>query len=267
MSSAHPSRPVALITGASVGIGYELAKEFAKGGYDLILVARTEEKLRQVADEMKPLGATSDVIVADLARPDAARELFEKVSALGRPVDALVNNAGFGAIGRFHEIDLPRQLEMVQVNVTALVDLTGRFLPGMVARGTGGVLNVASTAGFQPGPWMAIYYASKAFVLSFTEAIAEELAGTGVRATALCPGPTHSEFRRRAKLEERQGVFKNSLIPVMTADAVARAGFAGFEKGKRLVIPGLVNRLAVQSLRIGPRRAVARVAGKINRSK
>ena len=190
----------ALITGASVGIGYELAKQFARGGYDLILAARNEEKLAAVSQEVRGLGVRADYFVSDLAGREAPLALFARVKDRGVPVDVLVNNAGFGALGAFHEIDLRRHLDMIQVNVAALVELTHRFLPDMIARKTGGVLNVASTAGFQPGPHMAIYYATKAFVLSFTEAIGEELAGSGVNVTALCPGPTESEFRSRAKV-------------------------------------------------------------------
>ena len=254
-----------LITGASVGIGYELAKQFAGAKDDLILVARNEEKLRAVADEMKSaFGVGAEVISADLADPAAPRQLVERLG--GRAVDVLVNNAGFGALGRFHEVELARQLEMIQVNVSALVHLTHLMLPGMIARGSGGVLNVASTASFQPGPWMAIYYATKAFVLSFSEALAVELAEAGVKVTALCPGPTHSEFRRRAKMEDSP-VFKSSMIPVMTADKVAEAGYRGFVRGKRVVVPGVVNRLGIIGAKWAPRGAVARMAGRINRKK
>lgn len=256
----------ALITGASVGIGYELAKQFARGGYDLLLVARNEEKLAAVSREVRGLGAAADYVVADLSRHDAPLALYAQVTNRGVPIDVLVNNAGFGALGPFHEIDLRRQLDMIQVNVAALVELTHRFLPEMIARKAGGVLNVASTAGFQPGPHMAIYYATKAFVLSFSEAIGEELAGSGVKVTALCPGPTESEFRSRAKVE-KSPVSRSKVIPTATAESVARAGYEGFLRGKRIVVPGLVNKLAVQSNRIGPRRLVARVAGKINKAK
>jgi hypothetical protein len=155
---------------------------------------------------------------------------------------------------------------MIQVNVTAVVELTHLFLQGMIARNAGGILSVASTAAFQPGPHMAIYYASKAFVLSFSEAIAEELKRTNITVTALCPGPTESEFRTRAKMDDSP-VFRSKFIPTMTAADVAGAGYQAFKKGKRIVIPGLVNKLAVQSNRIAPRRAVTKVAGKINRSK
>jgi len=257
--------PTALISGASVGIGYELAKQFARAGHDLILVARNEPKLQEVAGEMKTLGAPSaDVLVADLSQGNAGADLVLRLG--NRQVDELINNAGFGAVGSFTEIDLARQLEMIQVNITALVDLTHRLLPPMIARGRGGILNVASTAAFQPGPFMAIYYATKAFVLSFSEAIGEEVKSTGVRVSALCPGPTHSEFRQRAKMEQ-SGVFKTSYIPVASAEDVAIAGFKGFRRGKRVIVPGLVNKLGVATIRVTPRKLAAKITAKINRNK
>jgi short-subunit dehydrogenase len=262
-----PAMPkTALITGASVGIGYELAKCFAAGGYDLLLAARSADKLAAVADEMRKLGVRAEPIVCDLADPAGPRALFADVTNRGVAVDALVNNAGFGALGRFHELDLRRQLDMVQVNVTALVELTHLFLPGMIARGHGGVMNLASTAAYLAGPHMAVYYATKAFVLSFSEAIADELAATGVTVTAVCPGPTESEFRARAKLEDSPA-FRSKVIPTMSARRVARIGFRAFERGKRVVVPGVVNKLAVQSTRVGSRKLMTRIAGKVNRAK
>jgi short-subunit dehydrogenase len=256
----------ALITGASVGIGYELAKQFARGGHDVILVARNLDKLNEVAGEIRKLNVKAEVITSDLAQSSAPRELFEEVGRRGITVDYLVNNAGFGALGKFDELDLQRQLDMIQVNVTALTELTHRFLQPMIGRKSGGILNVASTASFQPGPLMAIYYATKAYVLSFTEAIAEELKSTGIRVTALCPGPTYSEFRSRAKMES-SNVFRSKTIPVMTAVDVARAGYEGLMRGKRIVIPGWMNKLGVFSTRLGPRSVVTRMAGKINKAK
>jgi uncharacterized protein len=264
---AQPQKKTALITGASVGIGYELAKQFARGGYDLLLAARNEEKLATVAEELRGLGVQADYLVTDLARPGGPLALYAQAVNRGVPVDVLVNNAGFGAIGPFHQLDLPRQLEVIQVNVAALVDLTHRFLPEMIARRTGGVLNVASTAAFQPGPYMAIYYATKAFVLSFSEAIAEELQGTGVTVTALCPGPTESEFRTRSKNDPTAPIRRSKFIPTATAQSVARAGYQAFVCGKRIVVPGLVNKLAIQSNRLAPRRAITKLAAKINKAK
>jgi short-subunit dehydrogenase len=257
----------ALITGASVGIGYELAKQFARGGYDLILVARNLDKLNVVAEEMRSIGVDADVIVSDLAQPAAPRALFSNIQNLGLTVDVLVNNAGFGAVGDFLKIDAPRQLEMIQVNITALVELTHLFLPAMIARRSGALLNVASTAAFQAGPHMAIYYATKAFVLSFTEAIGDELKSAGVTVTALCPGPTESEFRARAKPADAPLSSGTGMIPKMTAADVASAGFHAVQRGKRIAIPGLVNKLGVLSLRLGPRSLATRIAGKINRTK
>jgi short-subunit dehydrogenase len=215
---------------------------------------------------MRTLGVQADYILSDLAQPTAPLALFADLKNRGQTIDVLVNNAGFGALGDFHQLDPQRQLDMIQVNVTAVVELTHLFLQAMVARNAGGILNVASTAAFQSGPHMAIYYASKAFVLSFSEAIAEELRGTKITVTALCPGPTESEFRTRAKMDDSP-VFRSKLIPTMSAEAVAKAGYQGFKRGKRIVIPGLVNKLAIQSNRIAPRKLVAKVAGKINRSK
>lgn len=257
-------RQTALITGASVGIGYELARQFARGGYDLILVARNVQKLNEAAAEMRTLGGAADVIECDLSRPDAPPRLFKQLA--GRQIDVLVNNAGFGALGRFAELDLQRQLDMIQVNVTSLVHLTHLFLPAMIRRGAGGVLNVASTAAYQSGPHMAIYYATKAFVLSFSEAIAEELRKTGVKVTALCPGPTRSEFRARAKLE-KSSVFNSKLIPVMSAEEVAKAGYKAFRRGRRVIITGWSNKLSVRATRFFPRKWVTKVAGKINKAK
>src|SRR6266403_224316 len=189
----------ALVTGASSGIGRELAKCFAADGCRLILVARKRNALNSLADELRKLHQTqSEVFTADLARPDAASRIFQHTEANGTKIDVLVNNAGFGAQGRFAELPVERQLEMLQVNITALTQLTRLFLPGMIARRRGGVLNVASTASFQPGPGMAVYYATKAYVLSFSEAVAEELRHSGVTVTALCPGPTRTDFAATA---------------------------------------------------------------------
>src|SRR5205823_10766678 len=191
---------------------------------DVILVARDRERLTAVAEEMKKLGVGADVITSDLASDAAPAALFAEVNQRGRQVEVLVNNAGFGAIGPFQQVERQRQLGMIQVNVTAVVELTHLFLPAMVGRKSGGVLNVASTAAFQPGPYMAIYYATKAFVLSFTEAIAEELAGRGVKISCLCPGPTHSEFAARADMQGTP-LFKGQ---VMTSEDVAARGYQGW---------------------------------------
>jgi len=254
------ARQTALVTGASGGIGWELARAFAAGGYDLVLVARSAGKLEQLAGELRDRhGVAVRVLAKDLAGPGAPDEIFQELEGAGVAVDALVNNAGFATFGPFAETDLASELEEIQLNVVTLTHLTKRFLPGMLARRRGGVLNVASTAAFQPGPQMAVYYATKAYVLSFSEALAEELRGSGVTVTALCPGPTATGFQARAEMQD-SGLFTGPL-KVMDAAGVARAGYEGFRKGNRIVIPGLINKLGVQSVRVSPRALVTRLVG------
>lgn len=250
----------ALITGASAGIGYALSRCFAADHHDLILVARQQHKLAQAAEELgREFHVATTVIAADLAQPDAPRKIFDAVQAEALSVDFLVNNAGFGLGGAFAETQLVTELEMVQVNIASLVYLTKLFLPELLARKSGRIMNVASTAAFQPGPLMAVYYASKAFVLSFSEAIANELSGTGVTVTALCPGPTASEFQVRANIQETR-LIKSKLLGFMNAEEVARIGYQGLMRGKRLVIPGLMNKLGVQGTRMSPRRVSTQIA-------
>jgi short-subunit dehydrogenase len=254
-------RQTALVTGASGGIGLELARLFAAGGYDLVLVARSAGRLEELAGELRTHGGAVRVLVKDLARPDSPEEVFRELETAGVGVDVLVNNAGFATFGPFAETDLGKELEELQLNVVTLTHLTKRFLPGMLARRRGGVLNVASTAGFQPGPLMAVYYASKAYVLSFSEALAEEVAGTGLAVTALCPGPTETGFQSRAGLEGSK--LFSGLLQVADAPSVARAGYEGFRAGKRIVTPGLLNKVVVQSLRISPRFLITKAAKKM----
>ncbi len=250
-----------LVTGASSGIGWELAKCFAADGCRMILLARKRQALEALAEELHRAHKThAEVLPADLSEPAAPARIFGHLEAHGVRVDVLVNNAGFGARGGFAQLPLDRQLEMVQVNVTALTHLTGLFLPGMIARRRGGVLNVASTASFQPGPGMAIYYATKAYVLSFSEAVAEELAGTGVTVSALCPGPTATNFT--AVAGERASDF--FLRAAMPAEAVARAGHDGFRQGRFVVMPGFRNRLLALGTRLGPRSLVRKIAKRFN---
>jgi len=251
----------ALITGASYGIGYELARIFARQKYDLILTARSRGRLEEVAVECRVSGGKVEVIEKDMSLATAPGELFDEVSRLHRPVDVLVNNAGFGSLGRFVDSDLPTQLGMLQVNIVALTNLTRLFLPQMVLRKAGKILNVASMAAYQPGPLMAVYFASKAYVLSFSEALDSELAGSGVRVTALCPGPTATEFQKRARAEGAR-LFKDNVS--MSAIAVAEAGFAGLIKGRRVVIPGVRNRLLGIAARYAPRRLATAVAKRLN---
>jgi len=242
--------PSALITGASSGIGLELARVFAREGYRLVLVARNQKRLEEIVQELRPTEA--QVIAVDLSLPDAPAAILGKVPK----VDVLVNNAGFGAFGKFAEKTLAEELNMMQLNMTALVSLTRLYLPGMISAGNGKIMNVASTAAFQPGPLMAIYFATKAFVLSFSEAIANELEGTGVTVTALCPGPTASDFQERAKMQN-SGLVKGRKM--MDARTVAEIGYRGLVAGKTIVIPGLGNKLMTQSLRLSPRKIVTKM--------
>ena len=245
-----------LITGASSGIGLELAKCFAADGARLVLVARNTAALEALAAELRGKHRIEvRVLAADLAQPETTERIFAELKAGGVTVDVLVNNAGFGTHGEFVETPLERQLEMVQVNITTLIQLTGLFLPGMIERRRGGVLNVASTAAFQPGPRMAVYYATKAFVLSFSEAIAEEVAGLGVTVTALCPGPTKTNFGRVANFRGSDSV----LRAAMTAEAVARHGHKAFRRGRFVVISGLQNLLPTLLVRLLPRIVIRKI--------
>jgi uncharacterized protein len=251
-----------LITGASSGIGLELARCFAAEGARLVLTARNTAALESLAAELRrDHQVEAIVLTADLARPETPGQIFSELQGRGMLVDVLVNNAGFGAHGRFAELPLARLLEMIQVNVTALTELTGLFLPGMVARRRGGVLNVASVAGFVPGPGMANYFATKAFVLSLTEALAAELAGTGLTVSALCPGPTATNFSRVARFEMNRQTVR---VPGMTAKAVAVQGHRAYRKGQVVAVTGIQNQLAVLLARLAPRALVRRVTRKFN---
>ncbi len=245
----------ALVTGASSGIGCELAKLFAADGHDLVLTARRESRLQQLAAELSDAHRVEvAVIAADLAAAGAARALHESVQQRGLQIDAVVNNAGFGCSGSFADTDLDRQLEMIQVNISSLVELTGLFLPAMRQRGRGWIMNVASTAAFQPGLLMSVYFATKAFVLHFSEAIAEEVGDAGIVVSAFCPGPTLSEFR--AVLHGRDDLPVPAGVP--DAATVAAAGYAALWRGRRVFIPGLKNRLMALSVRCAPRALVVR---------
>lgn len=246
----------ALITGASAGIGAELAKIFGEHKHDVILVARRQDALEALAGQIEGRsGVRVSVFPADLAEPGAPAELFEAIRGAELDVDILVNNAGFGLGGEFTETDLDTELRMIQVNITALTYLTKLFLPAMVQRRSGGILNVASTAAFQPGPLMSVYYATKAYVLSFTEAIAEELRDSGVTVTALCPGPTATEFAEIAH------VAQSRLFALAVGDArsVAKVGYNSLQRGVRVAIPGAQNKLMAQARRFAPRGVVTRV--------
>jgi hypothetical protein len=250
-----------LITGASSGIGKELARLFAADGSRLVLVARTGGALESLADALREAHKVdARVFVLDLARPESPTQLLTQLQNHGLKVDVLVNNAGFGAQGRFAELPLERQLEMVQVNITALTHLTRLLLPDMIKRRRGGVLNLASTAAFQPGPLMAVYYATKAYVLSFSEALAEEAAGTGVTITALCPGPTETGFGETAQMKTS----RLSRLPKMSAQKVAEIGHQAFRRGRVVAVTGTRNRLLAFSVRLAPRAVARKIAGAIN---
>lgn len=255
-------RPLALVTGASAGIGLELCRLLAADGHDLVLVARRRERLEELAAALADAhGATAHVVPADLADPSAPQSVAGALRSKGLEVDLLVNNAGFGSNGPFHELPLERELAMIQVNVTALVALTGLLLPGMVARGRGRVLNIASTAAFQAGPRMATYYATKAFVLSWSEAVALELEGSGVTVTAHCPGATASEFTAVA------GTGKSRLFqqrPPATSAEVAAHAWAATKRGDRVAVHGFANAVGAIATKVVPRAMAARIAAKLN---
>ncbi|WP_078409844.1 SDR family NAD(P)-dependent oxidoreductase [Priestia abyssalis] len=245
-----------LITGASGGIGKELAVHFARDSYRLVLIARDSTKLEQVKKELeKDHQAEVIIIVKDISEQESVKEVYEYLQESNIQVDYLVNNAGFGLYGEFTDTSLDDELNMIDLNIKSLTHLTKRFLPGMIANNRGGVLNVASTAAFQPGPLMAVYYATKAYVLSFTEALANELKDTKINVTALCPGPTETGFSNRANLQESK-LFKSG---VMDVKEVASVGYKGFHSGKTVVIPGAQNKLLAHSVRFMPRKVVTSV--------
>jgi uncharacterized protein len=242
----------ALITGASGGIGEALARELAAEGHDLILVARSEGKLQTLATDLAAKHSiTADVLTADLAEAGAGPALAVRLA--GRQIDILVNNAGFGDFGEFYKADPAKVSQMINLNVATLTDLTRALLPAMVERKSGKVLNVASTAAFMPGPLMAEYYATKAYVLSFSEAIADELRNSGVTVTALCPGPVDSGFQSGADMHDSKLV-KGKKI--MSAKTCAELAVKGMNTGKPVVVTGLMNKLQAMSPRLVPRRFV-----------
>lgn len=250
-------RKTVLITGASVGLGREFAKIFAAEGYDLILVSRTEEALNRVARECEEKwGARSKVVVMDLAEPRAASNLFDLVASGSIQIDVLVNNAGFGTYGLVADNDAESYVNEMQLNVVTLGHLTRLVLPGMIDRKDGKILNVASVGAFLSGPLLSVYYATKAFVLNFSEALHEEVRGQGVTVTVLCPGATHTEFHRRAKMSDSQFM---KFLQFMQPDVVARAGYRGLMSGKAIVVPGILNRLTVLALRFTPRLVVRKI--------
>lgn len=256
-------RPLVLITGASSGIGYELALEFARHGYDVVAVARNAENLQNLADTLTAdFGVSCHTLSLNLAEPDAPAKLYNEMKSRSLTIDVLVNNAGFGTSGKFAATDLATELEMMQLNIVTVVHLTKLFLRGMQERGRGRILNVASTAGFQPGPLLAIYYASKAFALSFSEALATELEGSGLCASVLCPGPTRTRFQERADLKSMPLL---SALFVRDPEFVARKAYRGLQKGKRIIIPGLLNKFGVFIVRLLPRKLVASIVAGLHK--
>lgn len=245
-----------LITGASSGIGRELAGLFARDRSDLVLVARREDRLIELAEMLRSeFGVDVFVLPVDLSKKTAPKQVFSRLRKEKIEIDVLVNNAGFGSRGSVVELDTDLQVDMVQVNVGALTHLTRLFLPGMLQRGRGGILNVGSLAGFQPGPNLAVYYATKAYVLSFTEALSEEITDPNIKITCLAPGPVRTEFGSKSKLDDSL-LFKLSL---MDAEPVAKAGYEGFRKGKVIVIPGIKQKLTPFLVRLLPRSIVRKI--------
>ena len=252
-----PSPRWTVVTGASSGIGAEIARNFSAIGHNLVLVARRREKLQALADELRERDrGVVEVMEFDLTKAKAPKALFDAIGEKGITVHTLVNNAGFGLRGDFVALSIDEQLEMMNLNMTALTKLSHLFLPGMIERQQGGIINVASTAAFQAGPHMAVYYASKAFVLSFSEALHEEVKKHGVTVTALCPGPTDSEFRDRARMANTK-LFKRGK---MTSARVAEIGVEGYRAGHAIVVTGLGNRFSSQMARLLPRFLTRRVA-------
>ncbi|WP_265587270.1 SDR family NAD(P)-dependent oxidoreductase [Sphingomicrobium arenosum] len=248
---------ITLITGASAGLGEEFARQYARKGHRLVLVARRRDRLDALAAEL----GNARTIATDLSEPHAASRLLADVASAGETVGTLVNNAGFGLVGAFDALDNARQREMIDLNCGALTELAHGVIPGMKRLGHGGIVNVASVASFQPGPGMAVYFATKAYVLSFTEALHEELRKSGISVSALCPGPTATEFGDVA------GFGGNSAVDAvkMTAEEVVAAGIAGLDANKAVVVPGLANKISANSSRFLTRKAVRKIVGIIKK--
>ena len=246
---------VALITGASAGLGVEFARQLSKRGHRLVLAARRKDRLEDLAKEL----GNARTVAIDLSEADAASKLLADIESAGEEIDVLVNNAGFGLIGEFAKLDAAREREMIDLNIGTLTDLCRVIAPQMITRKSGAILNVASTAAFQPGPNMAVYFATKAYVLSFTEALHEELKPYGIKVSCLCPGPTRTEFGEVA------GFGGNGMFDrvAMKAPEVVRSGLNGLDTNKAVVVPGLMNKIGAASTRFAPRSVVRKIAGKI----
>jgi short-subunit dehydrogenase len=264
MDNIAQTRRYALVTGASSGIGRELAAVLAREGHALVLVARRTEPMQALAEQLRQAHGTPCVVVgADLGSPEGVATVAREVAARQLEVEVLVNNAGFGLAGPFESLPAAQQLEMIDVNVRALTALTREFVPGMVARRRGYVLNVASTAAFQPGPLMSVYYATKAYVLSFSTALHEELRGSGVRVTALCPGFTETGFAARAAEHLRPRLFSGPLGS-LDARQVAELGYRALMRGRRVAVPGLTNLLGAWLAPLTPLALTLRITRYLN---
>jgi len=254
----------ALITGASAGLGEGFARSLAAEGHDLILTARRADRLETLAAELRAAhGVTVTIFAADLGQPEAPAKLLADIAAVGLTIDTLINNAGFGARGGVAELDGAVQLGMIDLNCRALVALAQGVLPQMIARRSGGILNLASVASFQPGPWMAVYYASKAFVLSFSEALHEEVKDKGVRVAALCPGPTRTEFADVAGLGETPLFTRLASDP----DTVVRDGLAALRANQAVKVSGVMNLMMTEGIRFTPRALARRIAGSLQKAR
>ncbi|MEX0771398.1 MAG: SDR family oxidoreductase, partial [Balneolaceae bacterium] len=252
-------------TGASGGIGLEMARIHARNGDDLVLVARSEDKLLELKRALeKAEDIEVQVIVKDLASPDAAREIHSGLTSEGVKIDYLINNAGIGDYGLFHESSWEKQAAMIDLNVKSLTRLAHLFSADMVRQGSGRIMNVASTASFQPGPLMSVYYATKHYVLAFSEAIAQELDEYGITVTALCPGPTESGFQKQAKMEESRLV---TTFPLPSAREVAEYGYRAMMNGKRVAVHGMMNKFLAQSVRFAPRKLSTAVVRKLQETR
>jgi uncharacterized protein len=250
-----------LVTGASSGIGMDLARVFAQNGHNLVLLARGRKALDALAQELQTtFKVSAQVLEADLSDPQGPVKVAQELAGRNLHIDVLVNNAGFGLLGPHAELDGQRQLDMIQVNITSLVHLTRLLLPGMISRNTGGVLNVASTAAFQAGPNMAIYYATKAFVLSYTEALHEEISATQLHVSCLCPGPTNTGFVAAAGME-KVALFKFGAQP---SEDVAKVGFGAFQKNQAIAISGVKNIVLALLGKLSPRYVTRKIAGTLN---
>ncbi|BAY76710.1 short-chain dehydrogenase/reductase SDR [Nostoc linckia NIES-25] len=256
-TSKTQHQKTALITGAASGIGYQFTQIFARHNYNLVLVDKNEQKLTEIAEELpKEFNIFVKTFAKDLSIPTSPEEIFTELQQASIKIDVLINNAGFGTYGTFSETDLTTELKMLQVNIVSLTHLTKLFLKDMLEQDYGKILNVASAAAFQPGPLMAVYFATKAYVLSFSEAIANELEGTGVSVTVLCPGPTASEFQQTAAMEDSKIASVNRM---MKTETVASIGYRGLMTNKTVVIPGMRNKILTQSVRFTPRNLVTKV--------